>query len=102
MGKHYDDHPGTYWDSKRSVNIGPQHTSICLEDVFWFYLRHLAEEDGVSINEKVTEILTKQTLKGRSRFVRCYLMAHLMKRVPPNQMGLFEGTYDFTPAPADH
>jgi predicted DNA-binding ribbon-helix-helix protein len=69
---------------KRSITIARHRTSISLEDGFWEALGRLAEIDGRSVADLVSEIdrgrETSKTETSLSAAIRLYVLARLQAR----------------------
>ena len=65
---------------KRSVVIGGRKTSICLEDEFWSGLKEIAQAQGASVAQTVTEIHTTRQQKNLSSAIRLFVLGHIRDR----------------------
>ena len=65
---------------KRSVKINGQHTSISLEDDFWFGLQEIADQRGIMPGHLVSEIDETRTAgTNLSSAVRLYVLNYYRK-----------------------
>ncbi|MFM5906430.1 MAG: ribbon-helix-helix domain-containing protein [Novosphingobium sp.] len=64
---------------KRSIEIAGHKTSISLEPLFWDWLRHMAEAEGVPVNALVARIdverIAAETPPGLAGAIRLWLVA---------------------------
>ncbi len=67
---------------KHSVVIAGHRTSVSLENAFWWELRKLAEERGVSLNRLVTEVDRNRpgSDSNLSSALRLYVLGVLRRR----------------------
>ena len=63
---------------KRSVRIANHSTSISLEAEFWEALKHMAREDGVSLNLLVGQI-DAERMGNLSSALRVYVLKRLQR-----------------------
>ena len=59
---------------KRSVAVGGHRTSINLEDEFWSGLKEIAQAQGASLAQTVTEIDTTRQQKNLSSAIRLFVL----------------------------
>ena len=65
---------------KISVIIAGRHsTSICLEDEFYEELKRIAADNGMSINQLVTQIDGNRQKENLSSAIRVYILQELKK-----------------------
>jgi predicted DNA-binding ribbon-helix-helix protein len=62
---------------KRSVMVGGHHTSISLEDEFWSGLKEIAQAQGASLAQILTEIDTTRQQKNLSSAIRLFVLGHV-------------------------
>ena len=62
---------------KRSVVVGGHKTSISLEDEFWCGLKEIAQAQGASLAQTVTEIDTTRQQKNLSSATRLFVLGHI-------------------------
>ncbi len=61
---------------KRSVEIAGHRTSLSLEEAFWWALKRIAAQDGVSINRLIARI-DRERGGNLSSAVRIYVLKRL-------------------------
>ncbi|TNE35610.1 MAG: aryl-sulfate sulfotransferase [Alphaproteobacteria bacterium] len=72
---------------KRSVTLKGHRTSITLEEEFWLTLRGIAEEQGKSLNELISEIdasrISGENMDdiGLSSAIRVFVVKDLKKKL---------------------
>lgn len=67
---------------KISVIIAGRHsTSICLEDEFYEELKRIAADNGMSINQLVTQIDGSRQKENLSSAIRVYILQELKKHL---------------------
>ena len=59
---------------KRSVAVGGHRTSISLEDEFWSGLKEIAQAQGATLSQTVTEIETMRRQKNLSSAIRLFVL----------------------------
>ncbi len=62
---------------KRSVVVDGHKTSISLEDEFWSGLKEIAQAQGASVAQTVTEINTTRQQKNLSSAIRLFVLGHI-------------------------
>ena len=62
---------------KRSVVVGGHKTSISLEDEFWSGLKEIAQAQGASLAQMVTEIDTTRQQGNLSSAIRLFVLDHI-------------------------
>ena len=62
---------------KRTVTVGGQKTSITLEDAFWSELKEIAQAQGASLAQTVTEIDTTRQQGNLSSAIRLFVLGHV-------------------------
>ncbi|HVI14277.1 MAG TPA: ribbon-helix-helix domain-containing protein [Pseudolabrys sp.] len=65
---------------KRTVTVGGQKTSITLEDAFWSELKEIAQAQGASLAQTVTEIDTRRQRNNENNLssaIRLYVLGHI-------------------------
>ena len=62
---------------KRSVAVGGHRTSISLEDEFWSGLKEIAQAQGATLSQTVTEIDTMRRQKNLSSAIRLFVLGHI-------------------------
>ena len=62
---------------KRSVVVGGHKTSISLEDEFWSGLKEIAQAQGASLAQTVTEIDTTRRHGNLSSAIRLFVLGHI-------------------------
>src|SRR5262249_19545596 len=62
---------------KRSIVISGHKTSITLEDAFWSGLKEIAEAQGASLSETVTEIDRARRQNNLSSAIRLFVLGHV-------------------------
>jgi predicted DNA-binding ribbon-helix-helix protein len=62
---------------KRSVVVGGHKTSITLEEEFWSGLKEIAQAQGASVAQKVTEIDTTRQQGNLSSAIRLFVLGHI-------------------------
>ena len=67
--------------NKRSVNISGHATSISLEEEFWQVLNALAQEQGLSINQLVSQIDEERENDNLSSALRLYVLKALQRKL---------------------
>lgn len=65
---------------KRSLTIAGHRTSISLEDGFWSALKEVANAEGRSVTELVSEIDAGRDGIGLSGAIRIHLLEHYRRR----------------------
>ena len=65
---------------KRSIVVRGHKTSVSLEDGFWFALKEIADERGVSLGELAAEIDEQRTASNLSSAIRLYVLEHFRRR----------------------
>jgi predicted DNA-binding ribbon-helix-helix protein len=61
---------------KRSVIVAGHKTSISLEDAFWTCLKEIAQAQGTSIAQTVTEIDETRQQTNLSSAIRLFVLGH--------------------------
>ena len=64
---------------RRSFRIAGHQTSLSMERIFWDEFRGIAQEDGRSMTDVISEIDT-QRAGGLSRAVRIYILKRLRSK----------------------
>ena len=59
---------------KRSVVLNGHKTSICLEDAFWSTLKEIAQAQGATVSQTVTEIDKSRQGANLSSAVRLFVL----------------------------
>ncbi|MGA9514279.1 MAG: ribbon-helix-helix domain-containing protein [Pseudolabrys sp.] len=59
---------------KRSVVLNGHKTSICLEDAFWSTLKEIAQAQGATVSQTVTEIDKSRRGANLSSAVRLFVL----------------------------
>ena len=62
---------------KRSVVVDGHKTGISLEDEFWSGLKEIAQAQGASVAQTVTEINTTRQQKNLSSAIRLFVLGHI-------------------------
>ena len=62
---------------KRSVIVGGHKTSISLEDAFWSGLKEIAQAQGATLAQTVTEIDTTRQQNNLSSAIRLFVLGHM-------------------------
>jgi predicted DNA-binding ribbon-helix-helix protein len=62
---------------KRSVVVDGHKTSISLEDEFWSGLKEIAQAQGASVAQTVTEIDTTRQQGNLSSAIRLFVLGHI-------------------------
>ena len=62
---------------KRSIVVSGHKTSISLEDAFWSGLKEIAEAQGASLSETVTEIDRARRQNNLSSAIRLFVLGHI-------------------------
>ena len=65
---------------KRTVTVGGHKTSITLEDAFWSELKEIAQAQGASLAQTVTEIDTRRQRNNENNLssaIRLYVLGHI-------------------------
>jgi len=62
---------------KRSVVVDGHKTSISLEDEFWSGLKEIAQAQGASVAQTVTEIDTTRQQNNLSSAIRLFVHGHI-------------------------
>ena len=62
---------------KRTVTVGGQKTSITLEDAFWSELKEIAQAQGASLAQTITEIDTTRQQGNLSSAIRLFVLDHI-------------------------
>ena len=62
---------------KRTAMVGGHKTSISLEDEFWSGLKEIAQAQGASVAQTVTEINTTRQQKNLSSAIRLFVLGHI-------------------------
>ena len=62
---------------KRSIVISGHKTSITLEDAFWSGLKEIAEAQGASLSETVTEIDRARRQNNLSSAIRLFVLGYI-------------------------
>ena len=70
----------------RTIVVGGHRTSICLEDAFWNSLKEIAQAQGASLSQTVTEIDEKRQYSNLSSAVRLFVLDRVRsKKWGPSQ-----------------
>ena len=69
-----------YENLKRSIVLRGHRTSVTLENAFWFGLREIADERGISLGSLVAEIDSDRTGLNLSSSLRLFVLEHFKKR----------------------
>ena len=64
---------------KRSIVVDGHKTSICLEDAFWSSLKEIAQAQGASVSQTVTEINKTRQHRSLSSAVRLFILDRVRK-----------------------
>jgi predicted DNA-binding ribbon-helix-helix protein len=59
---------------KRTVYIDGRKTGVCLEDAFWSTLKEIAQTQGVTVSQTVTEIEKSRQAGTLSSAVRLFVL----------------------------
>ena len=59
---------------KRSIIVDGHKTSICLEDAFWSSLKEIAQAQGATVSQTVTEIDKTRQYSNLSSAVRIFVL----------------------------
>ncbi|HEY3225316.1 MAG TPA: ribbon-helix-helix domain-containing protein [Pseudolabrys sp.] len=59
---------------KRSIIVDGHKTSICLEDAFWSSLKEIAQAQGATVSQTVTEIDKTRQYSNLSSAVRLFVL----------------------------
>jgi predicted DNA-binding ribbon-helix-helix protein len=59
---------------KRSIIVDGHKTSICLEDAFWSSLKEIAQAQGATVSQTVTEIDKARQYSNLSSAVRLFVL----------------------------
>ena len=62
---------------KRSVVVSGRKTSLSLEDEFWSGLKEIAQAQGQSLAQTVTEINTTRQQKNLASAIRLFVLGHI-------------------------
>ena len=62
---------------KRSVIVSGHKTSISLEDAFWRGLKEIAQAQGASLAQTVTEIDTTREQRNLSSAIRLFVLGRI-------------------------
>ena len=62
---------------KRSVMVSGQRTSISLEDAFWSGLKEIAQAQGRTIAQTITEIDMTRQQRNLSSAIRLFVFGHI-------------------------
>ena len=62
---------------KRSVIVGGRKTSISLEDAFWSALKEIAQAQGATLAQTVTEIDKTRQRGNLSSAIRLFVLGHI-------------------------
>jgi predicted DNA-binding ribbon-helix-helix protein len=62
---------------KRSVIVGGRKTSISLEDAFWSALKEIAQAQGATLAQTVTEIDKTRQQGNLSSAIRLFVLGHI-------------------------
>jgi predicted DNA-binding ribbon-helix-helix protein len=65
---------------KRSVIVDGHKTSVCLEDAFWSCLNEIAEAQGATVSEMVTEIDRVRQRPNLSSAIRLFVLDWVRNR----------------------
>jgi predicted DNA-binding ribbon-helix-helix protein len=70
---------------KRTVYINGRKTGVCLEDAFWSTLKEIAQTQGVTVSQTVTEIDKSRQAGTLSSAIRLFVLDRVRskKRGPP-------------------
>jgi predicted DNA-binding ribbon-helix-helix protein len=63
--------------NRRSVVVGGHKTTICLEDQFWSILKEIAQAQGATIAQTLTEIDKTRQHQNRSSAIRLFVLGHI-------------------------
>jgi predicted DNA-binding ribbon-helix-helix protein len=62
---------------RRSVIVGGRKTSITVEDAFWSGLKEIAQAQGASLTQTITEIDTTRQQGNLSSAIRLFVLGHI-------------------------
>ena len=62
---------------KRSVVIGGHKTTISLEEQFWSILKEIAQAQGATLAQTLTEIDKTREQTNRSSAIRLFVLGHV-------------------------
>jgi predicted DNA-binding ribbon-helix-helix protein len=65
---------------KRSVIVDGRKTSVCLEDAFWSCLNEIAQAQGATMSETVTEIDRVRQQPNLSSAIRLFVLDWVRNR----------------------
>jgi predicted DNA-binding ribbon-helix-helix protein len=63
--------------TKRSVVVSGHKTSVCLEDAFWGRLKEIAQAQGASVAQTVTQINETRQQRNLSSAIRLFVLGHV-------------------------
>ena len=66
---------------KRTVMVGGHKTSISLEDEFWSGLKEIAQAQGASLAQTLTEMDTTRQQKNLSSAIRLFVLGHIHEKM---------------------
>ena len=72
--------------AKRSVTIAGHRTSISMEPEFWSALRHIADEDGRSVTELLTQIDKNRGERNLSSAARVFVLNRLSQKLTQSEI----------------
>jgi predicted DNA-binding ribbon-helix-helix protein len=65
---------------KRSVIVDGHKTSVCLEDAFWSCLNEIAQAQGATVSQTVTEIEKSRQRHNLSSAIRLFVLDWVRNR----------------------
>jgi predicted DNA-binding ribbon-helix-helix protein len=65
---------------KRSVIVDGHKTSVCLEDAFWNCLNEIAQAQGATVSQTVTEIEKSRQRPNLSSAIRLFVLDWVRNR----------------------
>ena len=65
---------------KRSVIVDGHKTSVCLEDAFWSCLNEIAQAQGATVSQTVTEIKKSRQQHNLSSAIRLFVLDWVRNR----------------------
>jgi len=65
---------------KRTVYISGRKTGICLEDAFWTSLKEMAQAEGVTVSQAVTEIKKLRQGGNLSSAIRLFVLDRIRSK----------------------
>ena len=69
-----------------NVYVAGNRTTVRLEPVIWDTLQSIARQQGIGLNDLVSDIDCRRTTKNLSSAIRAYVVTHLLTRLSEDDL----------------